>query len=77
MERFWSISPDHIWRFSISLDGITEATLEGRALLDGQFDCDARMARPDDDDYIDDEPGCWYAPSYDDCRIICDIISVF
>ena len=43
--RFCSISLDHIWRFSISFDGITQAILEGRAPLDGQSDCDTRMAR--------------------------------
>ena len=48
--RFCSISLDHIWRFSISFDGITKAILVGRASLDGQSDCDTRMARPYDDD---------------------------
>ena len=48
--RFWSISLDHIWRSSISFDGITETLLVGRASLDGHLDCDTKMLRPDDDD---------------------------
>ena len=47
--RFSSKPLDHIWRFSISLDGITEAILVGRAPSDGHSDCDTKMLRPDDD----------------------------